>query len=453
MTLTVRRYLYIVFILAFATITPLLILYANGYQLSLNKRGFVKTGMFILDSNPRGALVYVNGQKQAAIFDRLLGKQDAALTTPAKIKNMEPGEYDVKIELDGYWPWQKKLSIYPGASTYAEDIILFKKELPLLLVQDAFASVSYSPDGRFAAGSARGWQLVSLSDGAAVKLPADPKARTAGWSADSKKLLIGKTLISADDPKNYSDLSKLIGDDRIDLKFDAAADNLIYCRTEDQLLVFDSLNREIKPILTGLGAGKNYKIIDYLVKERQIYLIADLGAKMVLDIYERNGEKRGSLDLPKSAGYRFVSQEHRLINLYDAVRGRLFLIDPLSPVKRVSEIIEPIKNFKWLSDSQLFYSDDFEVTLFDIGNKQKRLIARLGNVIRQIFWHPSDNYVLYSTDNSINIIELDERVKQNVTELISLAKIGNLRLSEDGKSLFFTASIGQADGFYQMNLQ
>ena len=47
--------------------------------------------------------------------------------TDAIITNLFPEEYDIKIEKENYHPWQKKLNVSPGKSTFAQNIILFKK--------------------------------------------------------------------------------------------------------------------------------------------------------------------------------------------------------------------------------------------------------------------------------------------------------------------------------------
>src|SRR3989344_4788562 len=91
MTLKVRRIISLIFILLFLTIAPAIVLYAAGFK--FNKNNFI--------------------------------------VTPAKIKNLLPGEYNLSLELNGYSGWQKKLTIYPGSSTFAEDIYLFKNDLPV----------------------------------------------------------------------------------------------------------------------------------------------------------------------------------------------------------------------------------------------------------------------------------------------------------------------------------
>ncbi|MFH1173158.1 MAG: PEGA domain-containing protein, partial [bacterium] len=97
MTLKTRRFIYIFFILIFLATAPILIVYAMGYKYNFKKNEFQKTGSFSIDSLSKGLSVYL---------DQELYKDK----TPAKITNLLPGEYQVSLEADGYYPWQKKLT-------------------------------------------------------------------------------------------------------------------------------------------------------------------------------------------------------------------------------------------------------------------------------------------------------------------------------------------------------
>lgn len=112
-----RNYLFIFFIVFFIVGTVLISLYASGYRLSLSwplkfNRLLIKTGALNLDTNPRGAVIYLNGQARNEAA--LLSFKKNILTTPAKIRNLLPGEYDLTLERDGYWPFQKKSIFIPA---------------------------------------------------------------------------------------------------------------------------------------------------------------------------------------------------------------------------------------------------------------------------------------------------------------------------------------------------
>lgn len=69
---------------------------AKGYRPDIKNGGLKPTGLLHANSIPRGAQVYVNGKLRTATDDTI---------------NLEPGEYEVKIEKVGYLPWYKNLLI------------------------------------------------------------------------------------------------------------------------------------------------------------------------------------------------------------------------------------------------------------------------------------------------------------------------------------------------------
>ncbi len=88
------------------------ILYGKGYRLNLGGEGskiLAGTGLLVLTSTPNGAKVYIDDNLTTATDDTI---------------NLPPGEYDVKIEKDGYYPWKKHVILKNEAVTKT-DAVLF----------------------------------------------------------------------------------------------------------------------------------------------------------------------------------------------------------------------------------------------------------------------------------------------------------------------------------------
>ena len=88
------------------------ILYGKGYRLNLSGEGnkiIAGTGLLVLTSTPDGAKVYLDDNLSTATDDTI---------------NLAPGEYDVRIEKDGYYPWKKKVVLKNEAVTKT-DAVLF----------------------------------------------------------------------------------------------------------------------------------------------------------------------------------------------------------------------------------------------------------------------------------------------------------------------------------------
>ncbi|MEK7079199.1 MAG: PEGA domain-containing protein [Patescibacteria group bacterium] len=80
----------------FVAILILVIAYARGYRLDVKKKSVTSTGIIAVDSSPKTAKIYVNGE--------LKGVTDMNLTLP-------PGKYTVELKKDGYMDWKKNISL------------------------------------------------------------------------------------------------------------------------------------------------------------------------------------------------------------------------------------------------------------------------------------------------------------------------------------------------------
>src|SRR5664280_1622818 len=91
--------------------TIVVILLGRGYGLNLNGSGpiLAGTGLLVATSSPNGAQVFINGHLTTATDNTI---------------NLAPGDYDVKIFKDGYFPWEKKISISKETVSKA-DALLF----------------------------------------------------------------------------------------------------------------------------------------------------------------------------------------------------------------------------------------------------------------------------------------------------------------------------------------
>jgi len=98
-------------VISFLFFASLIILKANGYQLIWHYWRIQKTGMIILDGEPKDVQIKLN-QKYLVGF-------------PEKLANQTPGTYDVSVTREGYHSWQKVLSVEPGKAANSSNILLF----------------------------------------------------------------------------------------------------------------------------------------------------------------------------------------------------------------------------------------------------------------------------------------------------------------------------------------
>lgn len=88
-----------------------IVLYGKGYRFGTDagKIELKGTGLLVAKSLPDGAQVFVDGKLKTATDNTI---------------NLPPGEYDVKIFKEGYFPWEKRIKIETEAVSKAEALLV-----------------------------------------------------------------------------------------------------------------------------------------------------------------------------------------------------------------------------------------------------------------------------------------------------------------------------------------
>lgn len=101
----ITRYLILLFIcIIFFALAPLIVIYVSGKGLNFSD-STNGTGILDVQTEPSSAQVYLNGKKSD--------------TTPATMRFVQQGTYQIEIKKDGYKNWSKSLFIESGKVTYA----------------------------------------------------------------------------------------------------------------------------------------------------------------------------------------------------------------------------------------------------------------------------------------------------------------------------------------------
>ena len=122
-----RKVLFWVCVGAYLIVCPLTILYALGYVITPGAaRGLVKTGLIHLATTPPGAAIYVEQRRYTG-------------TTPASIRGLPPGHYQIVLTLPDHEPWSRRVSVEPEKATVLDTILLLPQSWrPRALLSDAF---------------------------------------------------------------------------------------------------------------------------------------------------------------------------------------------------------------------------------------------------------------------------------------------------------------------------
>jgi hypothetical protein len=113
---SLRKLLFRVFAVLYFVLCPATILYSLGYVRGPRSLKLVQTGTLYVSTVPKGANVYLNGRRYA-------------LTTPAAIHGLLPGEYRVTVGRKGNRSWSRPVSIAAGEAVRIVDILLLPDPL------------------------------------------------------------------------------------------------------------------------------------------------------------------------------------------------------------------------------------------------------------------------------------------------------------------------------------
>lgn len=445
MTLKIRRMLSLIFIILFLIISPAVILYAAGYKLKTNGFLIQKTGMLTVESKPRGAKILLNGQVQRTLIGSLFNK-NGFIATPAKIKNLLPGDYEIALWLDGYLGWRKQLVVRAGATTFAKEIYLFKNSRPRQIASAGAQTINFSPDKNQAlVASAGQFVFINLSDGKKISVEQkNLKGENLAWSSDGKKLVIDDYLYDTDDLNSAAGLSKLTPGP-LNYKW---SDNILFYQDKTSIYQLNQGNLPEKII-------SNLEFKDYLIKNGYLHLIIQSRESASLRVIDLAANRQiKDIILPAAADYSFINPEQARLNLYDNEHKILYLINPLAAYyPALVEVMHNIKNTFWIDGDNLLYTNDFEIWLYNLPTKKKTLIARIGGAIIEAVMHPNKSHIIYAADKSVNAIELDERGGRNIAELAKFDRVASFILSPRGDKLYLAGKIGNAEGLYELEIQ
>jgi hypothetical protein len=389
MTLRTRRIIYLIFILIFVIVAPAVVFYASGYRYNFKKHKIQKTGMLILKTKPEEATIYLNNKIQKS-------------KTPAKIGNLLPEEYLVRIEKENFYPWKKKLTIQSDLVTFAEDIILFKKSLPIEIRSGKIKLIALAPDSQKMVyvvdnKTSQEIQLLNLKNNEErllYRASEKNKVDALEWDKESKKILV--TILESKMNQQKS--------------------------TSKKYLVINSEN------------------------PTEINFYKDLGSFYFE--FKNIKEKINLVD-----DYILIEGQNKFITLLNKKNNTLMIVEPKS-----NEIIfkTDARYAAWNKDGQkLLYSNGFELFVYDLATGEKNLILRYSQEIREPKWLSNNNYILFLLENSLRVIELDPRDTRNITELVKINEISQFEINKKEDKLYLLGKIGNDEerGIYELELQ
>ena len=460
MKLRTRRIIMFAFILTFFILAPILIFYASGYRYDLKRQKILKTGTLMLESkNQKKAEVYINN----VLYEKPLNEK-------IYIYNLLPGDYQLRLAKEGYFSWQKKITINSGITTFAQNIILFKNEVPLQIVDGQVGDFSFSPDGQkfiylIANDPFSELYIYDLLTNEKNLIYRTSLQKEIGieWAASSKKFLVkfnnNYLVFDQQNLKQAIDLSDLLGLTPDQVKWDLKNDNLLFAQAQNTLYTIDIFDKKTQQLF---NLPKKQLNPEFFIEANDIFYIQMEDSQNILYKYNQIFKTTLKiLELPKSNAYKFIKSTNNYIGLIDSDQNKLYLIKKTNTESEINiRLDEPVKQFEaknavWDSqEKQLIIYDDFEINIYNTATNEKYFINRYGQIIKKIAWYPDLNHLVILFENSIQIIDLDQaNNERSIIDLVKFDSLNNFYLETKGEKIYLSGKIGKQQGFYQVNLR
>lgn len=427
-----RKILFFIFLSIFIIISPVVILYAQGYRFDFEKKRLIQTGDFYFKSLPKKVDVYVNNK---------LAKEK----TPSQIKYLLPKKYNIKITKEGFFAWEKELEINPLLVTEAKNILLMPEKLNKeMIIPGKIAKFDFSPNKKFIAYVAQDKELwlYNLENAGNNRLFKSENYKLIDiiWSHDSKKILFSDSLnkwraVDINEPSKPINISASLSNP----KWNPANPSEIFFKKGDEIFILN-LGGQKNPVLLAEN------VIDYDALGE--YLLYIQKPNLILyrqDILSKTKEQMTNLPMnyKENLDYKILAFSSQDVIL--RADGILYIFE--KDKKLFEKIDENIKDVNFANDERKisFWSSNeiwafWLKKIFDQPTKNpgdKELITRLSQKIKEVIWYPKTNehLIFLTEDNEIKITELDGRDKRNTFDIAEGSDIKQLTFYD--KWLYF----------------
>jgi hypothetical protein len=434
MTKKIRNIIFIILAVFFLIIAPIIVVYSLGWRFDWQTKKIVQPGMFYFRVWPKNCQVDVNSN---------LKKKTDIFFGSVLIENLLPEKYDVKIEKDGYYSWEKSLNINKGEVTEAKNITLIPKDPELKIISTKTDEFFFSPDKKLIVTKEtgeNGWSLKKISTDSNVKsqliLQGDLKIGSLNqtgkteqidlidlsFSNDSKRIIL---TLGAKERIYYFVVD--VGSAVITpLDFGKTIPEKVFFHTQDtnKMLILsnselEEYNISAKEISEPLIKGVISLYIDnndiyYLNSEGFVFKTSDLGKTQErINIIPFAVKQESEQDLKVENNSIFLKEDS---SLYILNRDNMSF----------EKIIDSAAAVKTSDDSQkISYFNDHEIWVMFLEKRydqppkeaeDKVFINRFSDSIGNLFWY-TDNYLIFNVGDKIKVAEIDDRDKINIVDL------------------------------------
>lgn len=402
----------------FIILAPILVFYARGFKYDFSTGQVIKTGTLIMRTEPEKARVFLNSDTKA-------------ITTPANIRFLTPGEYNIRAEKTGYQTWQKRLSVVSQFVTWGnlnrDNIFLLLKE-PKLTNSYPGTSVATSSDRSEIAYTHEGVEYFlrpsngsreTLGQTSSIRLPL-PAHATIDWANAAQIWQLLQT----------TDAWPLTANEVEDINGIYTNGRRTAVLTNGNLSSFEIT--EMTPLAENVTA--------VLLNNEELWFISS----GVLRLYNFGTKTFQTIaeGLPTTNNAQIIRGSKQV---YVIAAGELYYVQDT-----VQKVYSPVTFARWYEDAgKLLYGNGNEAYLHEpLTNRSELAFRSISPILdAQLSW--STGYLFYVHEGKIKAAELDTRNGQNQFDILSFENSRSFVLSQDGKRLYLI----KADGILEYEIR
>jgi|GEM_PF-4391602 len=402
--------------LLFLILAPLVALYTSGFRIDFSDGSIAQTGILSATTSPDNATISVDGQPRD--------------TTPASIRFLKPGDYTVGISKEGYFSWQKRLSIKDGVVTWvnqdSEDLYLLLQDGQETTVANNANDMAVVDDRLLVLSD----KTLSLSNAPkfdswdTITLPVPISSIITTSRTDVVLLVGGKSVLMLSlGNQQITDITNLI-----------VPGSRLTVLSPTHFVVQEAAQAFLVNASTGVKTLLEKDVLTITNFNNDVYFLKTEGAAMTLTLRTISGDSVGesrilARDLPKVNASQLIVTPQK--HIYILANQTLYVInDKLDSLYSgiVSLQYDPLHgNISFQTGNELFeVRDEIE---------RPQLITRYGGSISNPVFLDLIGYAIFVQDDQVVALELDSRDSQNRYSLMQIKKPRKLYVISDGQQL------------------
>jgi len=375
------------------------------------------------------------------------------------LSHLIPKEYTVRIEKDGYLPWEKKFPLRSGEAVVLPDVQLFSAASGTNTIASNIGNPVFLSDARiiYQKKDANGTIHIYLFDGDNENdIFSNPLATSISLPEPSSvienKIIFKTTIADADiyyllylNQNKLLNISDIISDSSIISASDLSENNIVTSPADDFIYVSkENYIYKINPVTNSISAilAETRPIIQFFIHNDYIYYMVAWDGQNQLYINKNTENSIPQLvsSIDSADRYHIHNENSAYAVIINQQKQKAMLVRKTNSGITINTIDDPVKDMVWAKDMKnMIYFSDFEIWNYDIEKDEKQLIIRQSAQISSAQIDTDRAKIYYLQKDYLTATELQNQLGRYFTPLAEQGG-SSLQLNKKGDALYWLSS-------------